>query len=533
MARLAALVLLRWKTDLRGFGAARERGLGLLLAVPGLLIFSAVGSFVAFFGVRAVGGADPNALLPLLSLAATGIGLTWCLSPLLTGLALSETHDPSRLLHFPVPLPTLVASSLLANLAQPLVLAEVPIMGALTLAVTERLVLLPFAAAGVLLAFVTLLAVAQAVGLALHGLSRNRRWRDLALFAGLGLGFAMSLLPLLLFSGIGQPLRSLLRLLMRTDLLALSPFAFGVRAAVHGGRGQLLAFAAWGAAAALAIAAAMTVSSVVIQRVYRGELDIGGGRARSVGRPRMAFGSPLGALVEKDLRAAWRDPAFRASLLMGLVGPLFFLLILWQARGSLGQGGALLTLALFVGAAGFGSNAFGMERRGVALLMGFPLERWRLLAAKNVGALLLRVPGLLVVMVGGLLVAPPDHLPAAATIATVTFVIAAGADNFASILFPVAAPEPGKPVPAGLSGRRGLGAMAFTGALLGGALILAAPFVFLAWLPPLLGRKALWLVTLPLALAGAGAVYAMLLAAAARLLERREPEMLERILVEA
>jgi hypothetical protein len=533
VARLIALVLLRWRTDLRGFGSGRERGLGLLLAVPGLLLFSVVGSFVVFFGVRAVAGADPGALLPLMSLAATGIGLTWCLSPLLTGLALSETHDPTRLLHFPIPLPTLVASSLLANLAQPLVLSEIPIMAALTLALGERLFLLPFAAAGVALAFATLLAVAQAVGLAFHGLSRNRRWRDVALFLGVGLGFAMGLLPLLLLSGGSGPLRGLLRLLLRSDLLAVSPFAWGVRAAVHGGRGELTAFAAWAGAATVAIGAAMAVSSLLLERVYRGALDVGGGRARSAGRPRMVFASPLGALVEKDIRAAWRDPAFRASLLMGLAGPLLFLLLLWQARGSLGQGGALLTLALVVGAAGFGANAFGMERRGVALLMGFPLERWRLLAAKNLGALLLRVPGLLVVLLGGLLVAPLDRLPAAATIAIVTFVIAAGADNFASILFPVAAPEPGKPVPAGLSGRRGLGAFALHGVLLGGALLLAAPFVFLAWLPPLLGRPSLWLATLPLALAGAGAAYAMLVAGAAHLLERREPEMLERILVES
>jgi hypothetical protein len=62
--------------------------------------------------------------------------------------------------------------------------------------------------------------------------------------------------------------------------------------------------------------------------------------------------------------------------------------------------------------------------------------------------------------------------------------------------------------------------------------VLAAPFLFLAWLPLLLGRPLLWLATLPLAVAGASAVYAMLLAGAARVLERREPELMERILSE-
>ena len=40
----------------------------------------------------------------------------------------------------------------------------------------------------------------------------------------------------------------------------------------------------------------------------------------------------------------------------------------------------------------------------------------------------------------------------------------------------------------------------------------------------------LWMVTLPLALAGAAAVYAMLVAGAEKLLRRREPDVLERIL---
>jgi len=68
--------------------------------------------------------------------------------------------------------------------------------------------------------------------------------------------------------------------------------------------------------------------------------------------------------------------------------------------------------------------------------------------------------------------------------------------------------------------------------LLAATLVLVAPFAFLAWLPLLLGRPWLWLASLPLALAGAAAVYAMLLAGAARLLERREPELMERILSE-
>jgi len=47
-----------------------------------------------------------------------------------------------------------------------------------------------------------------------------------------------------------------------------------------------------------------------------------------------------------------------------------------------------------------------------------------------------------------------------------------------------------------------------------------------------LGRPALWLASLPLGLAGSAAVYGMLVAGAAGLLSRREPELLARVLSE-
>jgi hypothetical protein len=57
----------------------------------------------------------------------------------------------------------------------------------------------------------------------------------------------------------------------------------------------------------------------------------------------------------------------------------------------------------------------------------------------------------------------------------------------------------------------------------------AAPFVFLPGCPA--SRSPwLWLASLPLALVGAVAVYAMLVAGAARLFRRREPDLLERVL---
>jgi hypothetical protein len=364
----------------------------------------------------------------------------------------------------------------------------------------------------------------------MHGVARSRRARDLALFAGIGLGVLLSLLPVLLFA-VGVPgLSGVRRALLSHDLFALSPFAWGLRAAIYAGRGQTLAFLAYAGAAVAALAVATSVSALLLQRVHRGEVDLGGPVAGvQAGPARMLLPDALGALLEKDLRMAWRDPALKATLLLGMAGPALFLFFVFQTTGAARFGRGLFVGAVFVGASVFSGNAFGLERRGIGLLMSLPTDRWRILVAKNAVTVLIRSPALLVLCGAGLLIAPA-YVPAALAAGVCAMLLSAGVDNYFSILFPVALPEPGQS-PSGR--RRGLGAAVLGAVLFMGTLALASPFVFLAWLPVLLGTPLLWLATLPLALAGAAAVYAMLVAGAARVLERREPEVLERMLSSA
>jgi len=528
--RLIALVGLRWRMDLRALLRRRERLLGLLFVLPGLLLFSGIGSLLALFGVATLERWQPDAVLPLVSALSTLVGIGWLVSPLVAGVAWSETHDMTRLLHFPVPLATLAASSLLANLLQPMVLAEAPILLCLALA-TGGAGGFPLALLGVGLSFALILAVSQVLGLLVHGLSRNRRAHDLALSLGLLLGGGLTLLPIfLLLSGPGG-LGRVLGFLVDGDLFAWSPFAWGVRAAVHAGRGEGLAYAVSILAAVLALLATLGLSTVLIQWVYRGELRLGPATPPTPATPaRMWLRGPLGALVEKDLRAAWRDPALKTTLFMSLLGPLLLLALLSRGGAEPASVTALLLLAAFVGLAGLGGNAFGLERRGVLLLLGFPMDRFWLLLGKNLAVLVLRAPGLLVLLAAAAGAAPVALLPAVAVVALATLLISLAADNYLSILFPMAAPAPGKSPGAG--GSRGFAALGATAVLVPVILVVAGPFVFLSWLPLLLGRPWLWLLSLPLALAGAAASYALLTAGAARLLAAREPELLERILEE-
>jgi len=524
--RLIGLVLLRWRIELRGLRRTPERLAGFLVLLPFLLLSAAFASVAVFLGARSLATRAPDLLLPVVSLLATAVGLFWMISPMLTGLALSETHDLSRLLPFPIPFWSLVASSLLANLVQPLVLAKMPVVVGLALGLGEGPALAG-TLAGVGLSFVFMLAAVQLSSLALMGLARSRRFQDLSLFLGIGAGFLLSMAPLLLLTAGPRPFRLLRRLLVDHDLFAFSPFAWGVRAAVHAGRGDLGPFVLDMAAALAAVGAALAASTALIGKIHRGELDLGQvGGAGGGRRARMRFAGALGALVEKDLRVAWRDPALKASLFLGLLSPVLFLFFVSQAAGG-AHGTSVLALAMVVGLSVFGTNTFGLERRGIGLLMGFPVDRWRLLVAKNLASVAMRAPSVITVLLAAAVLAPALLAPAAA-IAAVGLLVSAGVDNYASILFPMPAPEPGRPP--GAAGSRGLGTLVLSAVLLTLALVVSAPFLFLAWLPLLLDRPALWLVTLPLAVAGAAAVYAMLVAGAERLLLRREPEVLERIL---
>ncbi|HSD67610.1 MAG TPA: hypothetical protein VLF95_12950 [Vicinamibacteria bacterium] len=529
MDRLIAVVALRWRLEARAVTSSRGRVAALLVALPALLFVSVAAAFVAFSVSRLLERAQPELTLPALSAGAAFLGLTWALSPLLAGVSATETHDLSRLLSFPVPLPTLIASSLLANLLQPMVLAQMPPLVALAAGLGGVGARGLVAFAGLALALGLVIAAGQAVGLALHALSRNRRWHDRALLSGIGLGVLLSLLPILALSAGGSFARRFALTLLERDVFALVPFSWGARAAVHGGRGEALAFLGWAGAAALALAATVGVSVALAQRLYRGELDVGEGSARGAARARMRLPGVVGALVEKDLRVTWRDPRLKALVFTGVVGPLVLLLVLWQGSAGSRGSGLLLAVASFTGLGALGANALALERQGLGLLLGFPVDRFLVLVGKNLGVIALRVPALAAVSLATLLIAGPLLVPAVATVLLLTQLLAVAVDNYLSILFPVPVAAAGRDPSASVSGTRGLGAAAVVFVAMLATLLASAPFAFLAWLPQLLGDRRLWALTLPLALAGAAAVYFMATSGAARLLERREPDLVARM----
>jgi ABC-2 type transport system permease protein len=525
--RLIALVLLRFRLDVRAVLGSRSRIVALFVAVPALALFSLAATLLAATLARVLERASPALTLPSLSAMAALLGVSWALSPLLAGVQATETHDLTRLLHYPVPLPTLVASSLLANLAQPIVAAQLPPMAALALGLAGPGLAWAFAFLGLLLSLGLALAAGQAIGLALHALSRHRRWSDRALFAGIVMGLVLSLLPLLFLSG-GSASRRFVARLLQHDVFAVVPFAWGARAAVHAARGEWLAFAVWAVLAVGAILAAAAVSVAIARRLYRGELVVGRAGEEAARPARIVLPGRVGALVEKDLRVTWRDPRLKAVVFGGVVGPILVAVALGQGVGARMAPGILLGLASLTGLGVLGANVFALERQGLGMLFGFPVERFELLLGKNLGSMALRLPGLAVLALATVLTAGPLFLPAVVTLLLSTQVIATAVDNYVSILAPLAVPRAGADPSATRSGVRGLGGAAVAIAALFVALAVSSPFAFLVWLPHLLGARWLWLATLPLALAGAAGTYFMFTTLAARLVVRREPELVAR-----
>lgn len=528
-----ALAALRWRLDVRATMGSRERVLTSILVVPGLVLLSVVASFLALGGVRFLESVQPELTLPLLSAVATALGVLWALSPLLGGVTLSDTHDLTRLLHYPIPLVTLVTSSLLASVVQPTVLALILPLFALGYALTGSGPALLAALLGLALTLALVVASGQLVGVALHALSRDRRLHDRVLFAGLALGLLLSFLPLVLMSGAGVVLGRVAGELLSRDVFALSPYAWGVRAAVHAGRGEADAFLGGAGAATLGLLATLALSTALVQRMYRGELNVGEAPGEgALLRSRALLPGPIGALLEKDLRIVWRDPRQKAVFLTGLVALLVLLFVIWQGSAGHPPPGILLGLASFAGLSTLGSNAFALERRGLVLLLGFPVDRFSVFVAKNTSALLLRAPSVVMIATATAFMVGPRFVPAVVAVLWLTQLLATAGDNFLALLLPVPVAAPGRNPHAHSSGMRGLAAALITTLAMAAVLALSFPFAFLAWLPHLLADHRLWILTLPLALSGALAVYVMLTAGAAALLARREPDLLARVLGE-
>ena len=138
-------------------------------------------------------------------------------------------------------------------------------------------------------------------------------------------------------------------------------------------------------------------------------------------------------------------------LLTSVLSPVL-LLLLWRGAAGRPASGFLVFLAAFSGLGALGGNAFALERRGLLLLLSFPVDRFEMLVGKNLAAMALRLPSLLALAVVAAFLAEPGRLLPLMATALVTLFLGAATDNLLSILYPVPVPEPGRNPHAPLSG---------------------------------------------------------------------------------
>lgn len=499
---------------MRGFVSAGASSIFLVLGGLFYLATTCVMGVGAYFALSQSHGIRVDRVGDFASLVVTLFGVFFLTRPLiLTNLSGSSLQN---LLHLPIARSELLAYSLLTGVVTPLVLESPVLIGAALGAASQPaliLATLPLA----FLAHMVLLTGAHAMSL-FAVLIAKRAWiSDLARV----LAFSIFFLPSLLnHRGTREFLRPLL-----IPLVEISPLGWAARAAVYAGAGDLSGSLWFAIPALLLLIATTVVSLTLLNRILAGEGEDRVERNTKAARPTRVFlPGALGALIETQLRTQLRTPAARMALLVPTLMMGFFAF-------SLSRPGAMISpFAMVVFLSLVGGNAFLAIGRGVALILGTPVSRASILVAGDVSGFFFRVPPLLAIVAvtawrGGSALAW-----SMVTLVLALIPIGMGVQHFVSILRPFALPRDRfNPYAQRIDARQSSNGFLSLVATLATVLI-ASPFLSLLWLSSRIADGAWepWLVAL--ACLGALATYAVLIALAERLLERRELQVLEVLL---
>jgi hypothetical protein len=517
VSRLLLLIGLAWRTRMRGVLSAGASSVFMIVSALFYLavtIAMGIGAYVALSRARAV---RVERVADLASLVVTLFGVFFLTRPLiLTNLAGGSLQN---LLHLPIRRGELLAYSLITGVVTPLIL-ESPVLIGAVLGVTSHPSLLLLTLPLALMAHLTLLAGGHAMSL-FAVLIAHRTWvADLArVFA-----FSVFFLPSLMNY---RPAREILRPLLG-PLVQASPLGWAARAAVHAGASDLQGSLWYAVPAFLLLGSIALISLRLLNGILAGEGDDLVEKQKMKPRPaRVLLPGALGALIETQLRTQLRTPAARMALLMPTLMMGFFAL-------SLSRPGAVASpFAIVVFLSLVGGNAFLVIGRGVALILGTPVSRASMLVASDVTGFLFRMPPLLAIMAVTVYKAGADSAMAMAALALTLIPIGMGVQHFVSILRPYSLPRDRfNPFAQRVDARQSSNGFLSLLATLGTGLI-ASPSLLLLWLSPRIADGAYAPALVALAALGALATYAVLIALAERLFERRELQVLEVLLDDA
>ena len=316
---------------------------------------------------------------------------------------------------------------------------------------------------------------------------RNRRVHDLVMFAGLCWAWLISLLPMLVLRrGGAAPARC----------VGCSTATRSPRRPSPGARERPCTRAA--GTAALRAGGRLRRSRSRRRGVSAGprgpavprRARLGAGARASGTRAAHAAAGAMGALVEKDLRVSWRDPASRRSLLHGRDRARCPAAL--PVAGDAGPAGRSPALRrVLVGAASSARTPSRLERHGAGAAVRLPGRRlarswWPRTSARSCCA-----PGLAGLSLGDAALAGPPRAGGRAVVLAGPGARARRPTTTSPSSFPLPAPAAGRDRRPRLGHARprarprsALVAMSATLA------VVPRPFVFLAWLPHLLAALA-------------------------------------------
>ncbi|WP_371497580.1 transporter [Kitasatospora sp. NBC_00374] len=497
-----------------------RRAVYLIGSVLGLLFTAAAATAVAFLHGHA-GAADAAVLL------AAALTLGWAALPLFL-FSGDESADPTRLTMLPLRPGPLLRGSVLAALVGPGPVLSLLLLTGAAVAAAGGAGSAPFAVVGVPLAVVTLVVLSRAVAAGNARMLSSRRGKDFAIFGGLLFAVLIQVGNLAFQSAFGRPGATL-------DLAPIEPWAAALRWVPPIGAVDAVRSTGTGsyavAVAQLALTAGLLALLLRWWHVSLRHLMVTADastlvRTRGV-RGSRAWGllpdGRVGAVMQRHLRYAWREPRAKAAVFTSIGMTLVFgaLSVIqgWASVYVVAAGGLVLGLQML--------NLFGMDGSAfwmVAATLGTRAQARDELRGRAYAVLAYAVPVLLVLGFG--LAAATGQWGALAPALGLTLAALGagiGLGGLLSVLAPYAMPADGSPMRTAAPGQTGLVLMNSFGSMLGGTVLTLPVGALLLWLLAVDGPA--WTVL------AAGPLYGALVAAlglrfaAGRLLERL-PEIL-------
>ncbi|MEV4611730.1 transporter [Kitasatospora sp. NPDC049258] len=460
-------------------------------------------------------------------LVATSLTIGWAAVPLFlfTG---DESADPTRLTMLPLRPGPLLRGSVLAALIGPGPVLSLLLLAGGAVAAADGAGSAVVAVLGVPLAVVTLVVLSRAVAAGNARLLSSRRGKDFAIFGGLLFAVLIQGGNLFFQSSFGRPGSS-------PDLAPLEPYAAvlrwippigavdAVRSAGQGSypvalaqlaltAGLLALLLRWWHASLRQLMVTTDASTLVTTR--------GAGSSRAWG---LLPPGRVGAVMQRHLRYAWREPRAKAAIFTSVGMAVVFCLLSvvqgWSSVYVVALGGLMLGLQML--------NLFGMDGSAfwmVAATLGTRAQARDELRGRAYAVLSYAVP--LVLVLGVALAGATGQWGSLAPALGLTLAglgCGIGLGSLLSVLAPYAMPADGNPMRSAAPGQTGVVLLNGFGSILGVSVLTLPVGALLLWLVDSGGPA--WTVLLIGPLYGALVAVLGLRFAAGRLLER-VPEIL-------